>query len=48
MDYQLRIKDQPIKAGGAVVRDGKVVMPDTPGLGLEVDEKLVRALSQRR
>jgi len=24
------------------------VMPETPGLGLTVDEKLVRKLSQRR
>ena len=48
MDYQLRIKDRPVKEGGAVVREGKVVMPEAPGLGLEVDEKLIRKLSQRR
>ena len=49
MDYQLRIKDKPVKEGGATL-DGKghVVMPDTPGLGLVVDEKLVRELSRRR
>jgi L-Ala-D/L-Glu epimerase len=48
MDYQLRIKDNPVKEGGAVVKKGRVVMPDTPGLGLSVDEKLIRKLSQRR
>ena len=48
MDYQLRIKDRPVKEGGAVVREGKVFMPDTPGLGLELDEELIRKLSQRR
>lgn len=48
MDYQLRIKDRPIADGGAVVRGGKLVMPDAPGLGLTVDEKLIRRLAQRR
>ena len=48
MDYQLRIKDRPVKEGGAVMKAGKLVMPDTPGLGLTVDEKLIRRLAQRR
>ena len=49
MDYQLRIKDRPVGAGGAVLdRAGRVVMPDGPGLGLDVDEKLIKELSQRR
>lgn len=49
MDYQLRIKDRPVKEGGAVLdRKGRVVMPDAPGLGLTVDEKLIKKLSQRR
>jgi L-alanine-DL-glutamate epimerase-like enolase superfamily enzyme len=49
MDYQLRIKDRPIKEGGARLdKQGRVVMPEAPGLGLTVDEKLVRKLSQRR
>lgn len=48
MDYQLRIKDRPVADGGAVVRKGRLVMPDGPGLGLTVDEKLIRRLSQRR
>ncbi len=48
MDYQLRIKDRPVQDGGAVVKAGKVVMPETPGLGLTVDEKLIRRLSKRR
>jgi L-alanine-DL-glutamate epimerase-like enolase superfamily enzyme len=48
MDYQLRIKDKPVREGGAVVRKGKLVMPDAPGLGLTVDEKLIRRLAQRR
>jgi len=49
MDYQLRISDRPVKEGGAVPNaKGRVVMPDAPGLGLVVDEKLVRELSQRR
>ena len=48
MDYQLRIKDRPVKAGGVVLKNNKLVMPETPGLGLTVDEKLVRKLSQRR
>lgn len=48
MDYQLRIKDQPVAEGGAVVRRGRIVMPEAPGLGLVVDEKLIRRLAQRR
>ena len=48
MDYQLRIKDRPVKEGGVQMRKGRLVMPDGPGLGLTVDEKLVRRLSQRR
>jgi len=48
MDYQLRIKDFPVKEGGAIIKKGKLVMPETPGLGLVVDEKLVRRLAQRR
>ena len=49
MDYQLRIKDRPVKAGGAVLDGrGHVVMPEGPGLGLEVDEKLIKELSARR
>lgn len=49
MDYQLRIKDQPVSEGGATMnRDGRIVMPEAPGLGLVVDEKLIKKLSQRR
>lgn len=49
MDHQLRIKDHPVKEGGATLdKTGRVVMPDTPGLGLTMDEKLIRKLSQRR
>lgn len=48
MDYQLRIKDRPVADGGSTIRGGKVVMPETPGLGLTVDEKLIRRLSKRR
>ena len=48
MDYQLRIKDRPVAEGGAVLRKGKLVMPDGPGLGLTVDEKLVRRLAKQR
>lgn len=48
MDYQLRIKDRPVCEGGAVVKQGRLVMPDSPGLGLTVDERLVRRLAQRR
>ena len=48
MDYQLRIKDKPVKEGGVVLKKGRLVMPDAPGLGLTVDEKLVRRLAQRR
>jgi len=48
MDYQLRIKDKPVAEGGAVVRKGRLVMPEGPGLGLTVDEKLIRRLAQRR
>ena len=48
MDYQLRIKDKPVAEGGAVVRKGKLVMPGGPGLGLTVDEKLIRRLAKRR
>jgi hypothetical protein len=31
-----------------VIKSGKLVMPVTPGLGLEVDEKLIRRLARRR
>ena len=48
MDYQLRIKDKPVKEGGVVLKKGRLVMPDAPGLGLTVDEKLVRRLAQLR
>jgi L-alanine-DL-glutamate epimerase-like enolase superfamily enzyme len=49
MDYQLRIKDQPVKEGGVTQdKNGYFVMPTAPGLGLTVDEKLIRKLSQRR
>ena len=48
MDYQLRIKDRPVAEGGAVVKGGKVVLPDAPGLGLTVDEKLIARLAKRR
>ena len=49
MDYQLRIKDHPVKEGGATLdKQGRVVMPDAPGLGLVMDEKLIKKLSQRR
>lgn len=42
MDYHLRIADEPVAEGGAVVEDGEVVMPSGPGLGLTVDEDLIR------
>src|SRR5690606_31045144 len=49
LDYQLRIRDKPVKEGGAIVdAKGRVVVPDAPGLGITVDEKVVKALSQRR
>jgi L-alanine-DL-glutamate epimerase-like enolase superfamily enzyme len=49
MDYQLRIKDRPVKEGGAVPdAKGRIVIPDAPGLGLTVDEKVIKELSQRR
>lgn len=49
MDYQLRIKDQPVSEGGAAMDgEGRIVMPEAPGLGLVVDEKLIKKLSQRR
>jgi len=48
MDYQLRIKDKPVAEGGAMVKNGKVVLPDAPGLGLTVDEKLIARLAKRR
>lgn len=48
MDYQLRIKDRPVAEGGARIVDNQVVLPEGPGLGLTVDEELVRALSRRR
>jgi L-alanine-DL-glutamate epimerase-like enolase superfamily enzyme len=49
MDYQLRIRDKPVKEGGVTLNSkGHVVMPDAPGLGLTVDEKLVRELAKRR
>jgi L-Ala-D/L-Glu epimerase len=49
MDYQLRIEDQPVKEGGVTQdKNGHFVMPDAPGLGLTIDEKLIKKLSQRR
>ena len=49
MDYQLRIEDRPVKEGGVMLdRNGRFVMPDAPGLGLTVDEKVIKMLSQRR
>jgi len=49
MDYQLRIEDRPVKEGGVTLdRNGHFVMPTAPGLGLTVDEKLLKKLSQRR
>jgi L-alanine-DL-glutamate epimerase-like enolase superfamily enzyme len=49
MDYQLRIEDRPVKEGGVTQdKDGWFVMPTAPGLGLTIDEKLIRKLSQRR
>ena len=30
MDYQLRIKDKPVKEGGVELKKGKLVMPDGP------------------
>lgn len=49
MDYHLRIADEPVAEGGAVIEDGQVVMPTGPGLGLEVDEDLIRNhLAKRR
>jgi L-alanine-DL-glutamate epimerase-like enolase superfamily enzyme len=48
MDYHLRIADEPVAAGGAVVENGRVVMPTGPGLGLEIDEDLLRRLSERK
>jgi L-alanine-DL-glutamate epimerase-like enolase superfamily enzyme len=48
MDYQLRIEDKPVKEGGVTFdRNGYFVMPDAPGLGLTVDERVIRKLSQR-
>jgi L-Ala-D/L-Glu epimerase / N-acetyl-D-glutamate racemase len=48
MDYRLRIRDEPVVDGGARVSAGKIVMPDAPGLGLTLDEKLIETLSRRR
>jgi L-alanine-DL-glutamate epimerase-like enolase superfamily enzyme len=47
MDYHLRIKDEPVAEGGAQYDGGNCTMPDGPGLGLTVDEDLVRRLSER-
>ena len=49
MDYQLRIRDKPVCDGGATLdRNGRVVMPTAPGLGLTVDEPFIRDLAKRR
>ena len=47
MDYHLRIMDEPVADGGAQFSGGNCKMPDRPGLGLTVDEGLVRRLSER-
>ncbi len=47
MDYHLRIADNPVAEGGAVVENGQVVVPDRPGLGLVVDEQCIAHLNQR-
>ena len=48
MDYQLRIKDKPVAEGGVKVENKQFVMPDTPGLGLTIDEDVIKHLSQRK
>ncbi|MGY8991909.1 MAG: enolase C-terminal domain-like protein, partial [Rhodospirillales bacterium] len=48
MDYQLRIKDKPVAEGGVKVENNQFVMPDQPGLGLTVDEDVIKHLSQRK
>ena len=47
MDYHLRIADEPVSEGGAMIENGVVVMPSGPGLGIEIDEKTVRRLAER-
>ena len=42
------IRDRwPILPGQLEVRDGHIDVPDGPGLGIEVDERLVRELVDR-
>lgn len=48
MDYHLRIKDEPVADGGATFHGGRCELPDAPGLGLTVDEQLIKRLSERR
>lgn len=48
MDYHLRIADEPIAEGGAVVENGQVVLSSEPGLGLTVDERCIEHLSRRQ
>jgi L-Ala-D/L-Glu epimerase len=48
MDYHLRIKDEPVVDGGAQFDGGRCKMPDGPGLGLTLDEDLIKVMSERR
>jgi len=48
MDYHLRLNDDPVADGGARFDGGRVRLPDTPGLGITMDEKLIKELSERR
>ena len=42
-----RIRDRwPILPGQLQVTDGAIAVPDGPGLGIEIDEPLVRRLAE--
>ena len=47
MDYHLRIKDEPVAEGGAKFDGGRCELPTGPGLGLTVDEALIKHLTGR-
>lgn len=48
MDYHLRLAEEPVGEGGAVIENGQVVMPTGPGLGLTIDEDVVAHLNSRQ
>jgi len=48
VDYHLRIKEDIVSEGGVRLTDKGATLPEGPGLGITVDEDLVKHLAQRK